>query len=158
MESEFTFEVLKKKDVKKCLDTLLSAEVGQLTNLKNRDFLKRMIYGDKVLTIVAKVKDRIVGTITASWMMTWPPDISLLTLIDRESAVKGVGLLLIDKLIEAIKERFPQVPFITAKLIKDSTEAVSLYSAKGFTVEGFLKEGLMGKDVIFMKKDLTGRM
>lgn len=149
----FVIEPLTKGDVEQCVNILSSAAKEMLPTDKDKESLKRLIYGVNTLSLTAKKDKRIVGIISGMLQMT--PHINFVFVADEESARQGLGGLLIDKFLETAKKQLSTTPpYATTSLTTDNTAAVSLYSAKGFKVEGFLKEGLMGKDIIFLKKKL----
>jgi len=149
----FILEQVKEKDLEKCIDAILSSIGNRLLPVqKNRENLRRLLFGEYVITIVAKTDNRIAGLISGTCLM--PPEIGLLTVMAKKNARKGLHDMLIDKFMEALKKRLPKAPYVMTRLRTDQTDAISLYSSKGFRIEGFLKNGLMGQDVVFLRKSL----
>ncbi|KPV65329.1 MAG: hypothetical protein AOA65_0260 [Candidatus Bathyarchaeota archaeon BA1] len=149
----FVFETLSEKDLDQCVNVILSSMGEKLLPIhRDKETIKRLIYGAHVLTLVAKRGNRIVGLISGTMLI--PPNIGFLDVADDQSAREGLGEQLIDKFLEAVKKRLPKAPFIATTLATDNTGGISLYSGKGFMIEGFIKEGMMGKDVVLLRKRL----
>jgi len=149
----FVIEPLSKKDLEQCTSLILSSMRKELILAnQNKEAVKSLLYGTNALSLVGKKDDQIVGLI--SGIVQMPLRISFLNVVDEESARQGLGGLLIDKFLEVAKKRLPNAPYATTSLPADNTVAISLYSARGFKIEGFLKEGIMGKDIVFLKKKL----
>mgnify|MGYP001051711064 CR=1 FL=1 len=149
----FVFEPLSEKDLEKCANLIVSSMGSQLLPIhRDKETIKRLIYGAHALTLVGKKGDKIVGMISGAMLI--PPSIGFLNVFDDQSAREGLGNQLIDKFLDTVKKQLPKAPYVTTSLQTDNTAAISLYSARGFTIEGFLKEGMMGKDVVFLRKKL----
>jgi len=149
----FTFEVLSAKDLDQCASLVLSSMKRELHPMhRDKETIKRLIYGTHAFSLIAKRNGRMVGIISGTLFAT--PRIGLLSVFDEKSAREGLSNLLINEFIKAVKKQMPKATHVTTSLAADNTDAVSLYSALGFKVEGFLREGMMGKDIVFMRKRL----
>lgn len=150
----FEIESLKEKDVEESAKALLHSLGAQISPvLQDAKALGRVIYGPHAITLVAKKKGKIVGIINGT--ATIQPTIAFLGVTDPESAKEGLGSILVDKFLEQVKSQFPNVPSVRTTLPADFSDAVGLYSSKGFVVEGFVKEAAQGRDVVFLKKTLN---
>lgn len=150
----FVFETIKETDLEKCVDVVFSSLSEQLIPAhRNREMIKRMIFGSHAISLVAKKNGKIVGLI--SGVETFPtPTISFLSVTDEESARQGLGKILIDKFIENVKKRMPGVQQVSTMLTTDNTSAISLFSSEGFIIKGFIKERLVNKDVVILTKSV----
>jgi len=147
---EFAFETIKKEDIDKCTNIILSSMKNQLIPTdQNKEAIKQMLSRTQTTTLVAKKKGKIVGLVGGT-----APNVNFVTVLDEESARKGLANMLLDKFAEAVKQRLPHVTYIKASLFADQTDAVALYSRLGFVVDGFAKDFAMGRDMIFMKRQL----
>lgn len=149
---EFVIEPLNAKDIDECTTIVSSMAKGTLPAETNRDSIREMISNRNVLTLTAKKDKRIVALISGSIQTSL--NIAFMIVTDEESARHGVGSILIDNFAEVGRKRSPNASYITTNLVADNTTAVALYSAKGFTVAGFLKEALDGRDLIILRKRL----
>ena len=147
---DFVFEPLRKRDVNSCVEMIISTLGSQAEAYRNKNTLKKMIYSDQVMTLVAKRKERIVGLINATLLGF--PRIMFLTVADEESAREGLGSMLIDQFVKEIKKRSPHVKRILHNEFADNFNAIGLYSVKGFKVTGYIKDPSTSRDVVFMEK------
>lgn len=150
---DFVFESLNEKNVEQCVNLLLSSMKNQLLPIhQDKKILKRMIYRNYLLTLIAKREDRIVGIISGTALI--PPSINLFTITDEISAREGLGSILIDKFIELVRRKLPKASYITTRLSTDNIVAISLYLMKDFRIEGFIRGRLEGKDIVLLGKKL----
>ena len=144
------FEVMKKENIDECTNLILSSMKQQLTPIhRNKEAIKQMLSRDQTSALIAKKKGKIVGLIGGT-----APNVNFVTVIDEESARKGLANKLLDKYGEVVKKHLPHANFLKASLFADQTGTVALYSNLGFVVDGFAKDFAMGRDMIFMKKML----
>lgn len=149
-------ESLKEKDVEESVKALQTSMGNQASPfLKDSGALGRAIYGPHAMTLVAKKNGKIVGVVSGT--ATVPPNIAFLTVTDPESAREGLGGRLIDQFVEEARRKLPSATSVRTSLPADFTDAVALYSSKGFSVEGFAKTALHGRDVVFLSKSLARR-
>ncbi|UCH31892.1 MAG: GNAT family N-acetyltransferase [Candidatus Bathyarchaeota archaeon] len=149
---DFNFEPLQEKDVDSCVKMIISTLGSQAKEYGDKNRLKGMIYGKQVMTLVAKREKKIVGLITATLLGF--PRILFLTVAEKKSALAGLGGQLIDQLVKEIKKNTPHMKQILHNEFADNFNAVGLYSIKGFTIAGYMKDPLTNRDVVFMKKDI----
>jgi len=150
----FEIETLKEKDVEESAKALLQSLGDQVSPvLQDGKALSRAIYGPHAITLIAKKKGKIVGVINGT--ATIQPTIVFLGVTDPESAREGLGSVLVDRFLEQVKTKFPNVGAVRTTLPADYPEAIALYSSKGFVVEGFVKEGAQGRDIVFLKKPIS---
>ena len=147
---EFVFEPLRKRDVNSCVEMIISTLGSQAEAYRNKNTLKKMIYSDQVMTLVAKKKERIVGLINATLLGF--PRIMFLTVADEQSAREGLGGILIDQFVKETKKRSPHAKRILHNEFADNFNAIGLYSVKGFKVTGYIKDPITSRDVVFMEK------
>lgn len=148
--SEFTFEPLQKRDTDACAKMIISTLGDQAKTYTDKDTVKRMIYGDKKLTLVAKRKEKLSGLINGTLLGF--PRIMFLAVADEQSAREGLGPLLIDRFAEEIKKTSPQAKRILHNEFADNFNAIGLYSVRGFKVTGFIRDPITNRDVVFMEK------
>ena len=146
----FEIEVLKEADVEASAKALQKSMADQSNPLfgdvKN---LERAIYGPHVLTLIAKRAGSIVGLVTGTASIA--PNIVFLGVTDPQSAREGLGNQLIDRFIDEVKKKSPNATEVRVTLPTQYTDAVALYSSKGFAVIGFVKtEG--GRDMVFLSR------
>ncbi len=149
-------ETLKEKDVQesvKSLQTSLGEQAGPF--FKDSAALSRAIYGPHAITVIAKKDSKVVGI--ASGTATIPPNIAFLGVTDQESAREGLGGRLIDQFIDEARKRIPNATGVRTSLPADYTDAVALYSSKGFVVEGFAKAAAQGRDIVFLSRSFAKR-
>jgi len=145
---EFIFESMKEENLDECASLILSSMKNQLTPIdRNKEAIKQMLSKSQTTTLVARKKGKIVGLIGGT-----APSVNFVTVLDEESARKGLANMLIDKYAEAVKQRSPYATYLKASLFADQTDAVALYSRLGFVIDGFAKDFAMGRDMLFMKK------
>lgn len=149
----FTFEQLQEKDVNACVEAILSTLKGQLAAMhEDKETIKRMIYGPQVMTVVAKRQNKIAGLVSGT--LPVQPRIMFLTVTDEQSAREGLGATLIDQFVQSAKRQQPKAPFILHNEFADNYNAIGLFSMKGFTITGFIRDTITNRDVVFMKKPL----
>jgi len=147
---EFAFEPMKKENLDECANLILLSMKKQLApDHRNKEAIKEMLSRSQTTALVAKKKGKIVGLVGGT-----ATNVNFVTVLDEESARKGLADMLLDKFAEAVKQRLPHVTYIKASLFADQTDAVALYSRLGFVVDGFAKDFAMGRDMIFMKRQL----
>lgn len=145
---EFVFETMKKENVDECANLILSSMKNQLTPIhRNKEAIKQMLSRSQTTALVAKKKGKIVGLVGGA-----APNVNFVTVLDEESARKGLANMLLNKYAEAVKQRLPDATYLKASLFADQTDAVALYSRLGFMVDGFAKDFAMGRDMVFMKR------
>jgi len=145
---EFVFETMKKENIDECVNLILSSMEKQLTPIhRNKEAIKQMLSRSQATTLVAKKKGKIVGLVGGV-----APNVNFVTVLDEESARKGLANMLLNKYAEAVKQRLPQATYLKASLFADQTDAVALYSRLGFIIDGFAKDFVMERDMIFMKR------
>jgi ribosomal protein S18 acetylase RimI-like enzyme len=149
---DFNFEPVQEGDIDSCVKMIISTLGSQAKEYGDKNRLKGMIYGKQVMTLVAKREKKIVGLITASLLGF--PRIMFLTVAEKKSAREGLGGHLIDQLVKEIKKSKPHMKQILHNEFADNFNAVGLYSVKGFTVAGYMKDPITSRDVVFMKKDI----
>jgi ribosomal protein S18 acetylase RimI-like enzyme len=147
---EFVFEPLRKRDVDACVEMIISTLGSQAKAYGDKNTLKRMIYGDQVMTLVAKRKERIVGLINSTLLGL--PRIMFLTVTDEQSAREGLGGMLIDQFVKEIKKSPLHAKHILHNEFADNFNAIGLYSVKGFKVTGYIRDPITNRDVVFMEK------
>jgi len=149
----FSFEQLQLRDVNACVDAILRTLKGQLAAMhEDRETVKRMIYGPQVMTIIAKKEDKIAGLISGT--LPVQPRIMFLTVTDEQSAREGLGATLIDQFTQAAKKQQPKASFILHNEFAENYNAIGLFSTKGFTITGFIRDTITNRDVVFMKKPI----
>jgi len=145
---EFVFETMKKENVDECANLILLSMKNQLTPIhRNKEAIKQMLSRSQTTALVAKKKGKIVGLVGGA-----APNVNFVTVLDEESARKGLANMLLNKYAEAVKQRLPDATYLKASLFADQTDAVALYSRLGFMVDGFAKDFAMGRDMVFMKR------
>lgn len=149
---KFKFESLRQQDLDACADAILVTLKSQLAMAEDKETVKRMIFGEKVETIVAKCEGKIVGLISGT--LPIQPKITFITVTDAQSAREGLSSLLIDEFLKTARKRAPKARFILHNEFAENYKAVGLFSMKGFTVTGFMRDTVTGQDVVFMKKPL----
>jgi len=145
---EFVFETIKKEDVDECANLILSSMKNQLIPTdKSKEAIKQMLSKTQTITLVAKRKGKIVGLVGGS-----APNVNFVTVLDEESARKGLADTLLDKYAEVVKQHLPHVTHLKASLFADQTDTVAFYSRLSFVVDGFAKDFALGRDMVFMKR------
>ena len=147
---EFDFELLRKKDVDACAKMIISTLGNEAKMYADKKKVKRMIYGDQVMTLVAKKKGKISGLINGTLLGF--PRIMFLTVADEQSAREGLGAMLIDQFAKELKKGSPHVKRILHNEFADNFNAIGLYSVKGFKVTGYIRDPITNRDVVFMEK------
>jgi len=150
---KFKFESLREQDLDACADAVLLTLKGQLATVsEDKETVKKMIYGEKVETIVAKREGKIVGLVSGTMLIH--PRITFITVTDAQSAREGLSGLLIDEFLKTARKRTPKARFILHNEFAENHKAIGLFSMKGFIVTGFIRDTVTGQDVVFMKKPL----
>jgi len=145
---EFAFETMKKEDIDKCANIILSSMKNQLIPTdQNKEAIKQMLSRTQTTTLVAKKKGNIVGLIGGT-----APNVNFVTILDEESARTGLANTLLDKYAEVVKQSLPHTTHLKASLFADQPDTVALYSRLGFVVDGFAKDFALGRDMVFMKR------
>jgi len=150
---KFKFESLREQDLDACADAIISTLKGQLTTIsEDKETIKKMIYGEKVETIVAKREEKIVGLVSGT--LPVQPRITFITVTDAQSAREGLSSLLIDEFLKTARKRTPKARFILHNEFAENYKAIGLFSMKGFIISGFIRDTVTGQDIVFMKKPL----
>ena len=149
---EFDFELLRKNDVDACAKMIISTLGNEAKMYADKNKVKRMIYGDQVMTLVAKKKGKISGLINGTLLGF--PRIMFLTVADEQSAREGLGGILIDQFEKELKKSSPRVKRILHNEFADNFNAIGLYSVKGFKVTGYIRDPITDRDVVFMEKSV----
>ena len=149
---DFVFEPLKERDIEASLRVITSTLGSQAKEYAESATLRRMIYGDHIMTLVAKRDEKVVGLINAHLLGL--PKIMFLTVADERSAQEGLASLLIEKAVERIKTSLPSAKRVLHNEFAENFNAVGLYSVKGFKVTGYVKDPVTNRDVIFMEKTI----
>lgn len=147
---KFDFELLRKKDADACVKMIISTLGNEAKMYADKSRVKRMIYGDQVMTLVAKKKEKISGLINGTLLGF--PRIMFLTVADEQSAREGLGAMLIDQFEKEIKKSSTHAKRILHNEFADNFHAIGLYSVKGFKVTGYIKDPITNRDVVFMEK------
>ena len=148
--SEFSFEPLQKRDRDACAEMIISTLESEAKTYPDKNALKKTLYGDKRVTLVARRKEKISGLINGTLLGF--PRIMFLTVADEQSAREGLGGMLIDQFVKEIKKSSPHAKLILHNEFADNFNAIGLYSVKGFKVTGFIRDPITNKDVVFMEK------
>ena len=148
----FVFERLKEGDIEASLKVVNATLGKQAKEYAESATLRRMIYGEHIMTLVAKTEERIVGLVNAHLLGI--PKIMFLTVVDEKSAQEGLADLLIEKIVEGIKSGLPAAKRVLHNEFADNFSAVGLYSVKGFRVTGYVKDPVTNRDVLFMEKTI----
>jgi len=149
---DFVFERLQERDLEASLKLVSSTLGSQAKEYAESATLRRMIYGEHIMTLVARKESRIVGLISAHLLGI--PKIMFLTVADEKSAQEGLASLLIDKIVEGIKSGLPVAKRVLHNEFAENFSAVGLYSVKGFRVTGYVKDPVTNRDVLFMEKTI----
>lgn len=147
---EFDFELLRKRDADACVKMIISTLGNDAKMYADKSRVKRMIYGDQVMTLVAKKKGKISGLINGTLLGF--PRIMFLTVADEQSAREGLGAMLIDQFEKEIKKSSTHAKRILHNEFADNFNAIGLYSVKGFKVTGYIRDPITNRDVVFMEK------
>jgi len=149
----FKFESLREKDLDTCANAIISTLRSQVATIsEDKETIKRMIYGERVETIIAKREDKIVGLISGT--LPIQPRITFITVTDAQSAREGLSSLLVDEFLKTARKRTPKARFILHNEFAENHKAIGLFSMKGFIVTGFMRDTVTGQDLVFMKKPL----
>ena len=144
---------MKPEDLNNCVDLIVKS-MGDPSI--NRDFVKHSIRDPNVVTLVARSREKIVGVIYGFVPYTLynvqAPKIVFVGVADQEEAMKGLYGMLIDEFINELKRRFPKVPCIDVSLSSKDTNAVALYSSRGFSVEGYIRDGVGTADIVVLRR------
>jgi len=147
---KFDFELLRKRDADACVKMIISTLGNEAKMYADKSRVKRMIYGDQVMTLVAKKKGKISGLINGTLLGF--PRIMFLTVVDEQSAREGLGAMLIDQFEKEIKKSSTHAKRILHNEFADNFNAIGLYSVKGFKVTGYIRDPITNRDVVFMEK------
>ncbi|UCC33291.1 MAG: hypothetical protein JSW53_06215 [Candidatus Bathyarchaeota archaeon] len=150
--SEFSFEPLRKRDRDACAEMIISTLGNEAKPYADKNTVKKALYGDKKVTLVARRKERISGLINGTLLGF--PRIMFLTVADEQSAREGLGGMLIDQFVKEIKKISPHAKLILHNEFADNFNAIGLYSVKGFKVTGFIKDPITNRDVVFLEKSV----
>ena len=146
------FETLRREDVERCVDMILELLKRQKAPVKDRKAIEQLIYGDYAVSVVAKDGDNVVGLVNGTVLP--PPSINFFFVASGEIARKDVGGLLIEKIIEVMKKRSPEIDFIVTRITADDIPLLFLYLSRGFAVNGFIKQGIDNKDVLILRRNI----
>jgi hypothetical protein len=140
---------LKGKDVEESVKLLqiLGSQASEI--FLDPRALGQTIYGPHAITLIAKEKEKIVDVIHGT--ATIPPNIVLL--VTQPKA--GLWSTLVNKFLDHVRIQLPSVKAVRTNLPADMPEIVGFYSSKGFVVEGFVKAGAQGRDLVFLQKSLA---
>jgi len=148
---KFKFESLREKDLDTCADAVLSTLKGQLAPIsEDKETVKKMIFGERAETIIAKREGKIVGLVSGT--LPIHPRITFITVTDAQSAREGLSSLLIDEFLKTARKRRPKARFILHNEFAENYKAIGLFSMKGFIITGFMRDTVTGQDIVFMKK------
>jgi len=147
----YFFERLKDEDINECIDVIIKS-IGE--TFFNKEILKQMLKDPNVITLVAKSEKIIKGVINGmtSNNPIQPVKITFVGVMNKESVMNGLPGMLIDEFINELKNKFSKTSLIDANLVSKDTNAVTMYSSKGFVVEGFIKDGLGNADIVILRK------
>lgn len=154
-EKDFTIGQASDEDISFCVDTFFKAMDGQPIS---KEALEQTLRSPNVIVLMAKIKKKIVGMISGVALpppMT--PRIDLLSVIDEESARKGLHGKLIDELVDELKRRLPRVKYIDTTIPALNPQFVATYSMKGFNVVGFIRGDPSGNDSVILRKNLSSQ-
>jgi len=150
-QSEYVFELVRDGDINECAE-IIAKYVGE-TRI-SRDTVKMRLKDPNFMTVVGKSGNKIKGLING----LIPPSLAqsakiiYVVVVDQESATKGLPAILIDEFISELRRRFPNVPAVDVDFASKDTNAVAMYSIKGFCVEGFMKDGVSGTDIVTLRR------
>lgn len=150
----FSFELIKMDEVDGVIDDIVKTASGGI--LSNREFLKRAITNPESITVVCKDKNNVLGLINGLAIRNQPisPQITLIWVKDRTSAIRGIAPALIERFTVEVKRRRPNSLSIDVSLPTIDVDSVALYSMNGFVIEGFIKGQYNGPDMIVMRRNL----
>ena len=156
-KTEYIFEILREDDINECVEIItkyMRNRLGQGEIQFNKETFKQRLKDPNFMTLVGKYGEKIKGVINVLIPPNFfqPPQIVFVGVADQENAVKGLPGMLIDEFIDELKRRFPKASLIEVDLASKDTNAVAMYSSKGFSVEGFTKEGVGGADIVVLRK------
>ena len=152
--TEYFFEIIRDEDINECVE-IITKPMGEAR--VNKEAVKQRLKDPNFMTVVGKSGRNIKGLINVLIPPNFvqPPKIILISVADQESAVKGLFGMLIDEFINELRRRFPKIPALEVELSSRDTNAVAMYSSKGFSVEGFIRGGLGNTDLIVLRKRLS---
>jgi ribosomal protein S18 acetylase RimI-like enzyme len=152
---DFTIGEASDEDISFCVDTFFKAMSGQPVS---REALEQTLRSPNVIVLVAKTKNKIVGMISGVALPPpMAPRIDLLSVIDEESARRGLHGQLIDKLVDELKRRLPRTRHIDTTIPTLNPQFVATYSMKGFIVVGFIRGDQPGQDSVILRKNLSSQ-
>lgn len=147
----YFFERLKDEDINECAEVILKS-VGEA--FFNKEIVKQMLKDKNVITLVAKSGKMIKGVVNGMTPNNpiQPVKITFVGVVDKESVMNGLPGMLIDEFINELKNKLPKTSLVDVNLASKDTNAVTMYSSKGFVVEGFIKDGLGNADIVILRK------
>jgi hypothetical protein len=145
----YEIDVLKVEDVEESVKLLQMLGRGVSPVSLDPQILGRTLHGSHAITLVAKEEGKIVGVIYGTATMT--PNIVLLATKPSEN----LGSMLVDKFVDHVRNQLPSANAVRTSLPADMPQVVAFYSSKAFVVEGFVKAGFQGRDLVFLQKALT---
>jgi ribosomal protein S18 acetylase RimI-like enzyme len=147
---DFTFDLVDKKDYK-ITSNLVRKHTKGFEKLPE-EALRPLLTREDLVSLIAKRNDTTVGFIIGTILLT--PRIHFLSIIDQDSARKGLGAILIDEFIEEVRMRHKKAQEISVIINANITDGVALYSLKGFVVNGFIKGLRENTDTVHLKRTL----
>ena len=142
------------EDIGLCVDLLSKATVGIQIDRKT---LEKTLKAQNIITLLAKVEEKVVGMVSGLVFpsMIPPPRIEFLSVLDEESARKGLHSLLIDEFIEELKRRLPNAKFVDTNISVANSQLIIIYSLKGFVIAGFTKGEPPFVDAVVLRKNIS---
>ena len=149
-----SFELIKMDEVDGVVGDIAKTASGGI--LSNKEFLKRAITNPDSITVICKEKNNVLGLINGLAIRNQPvsPQITLIWVKDRTSAVRGIAPALIEQFTVEVKRRRPNSLSIDVSLPTIDVDSVALYSTNGFVIEGYIKGQYNGPDMIVMRRNL----
>ncbi len=150
---EYTLELINPEEIDRSVEEIVKTETRGL--LRDKNFLKRTLSDqESTITIVAKKKEELKGVINGVAMRNQPinPRITFVWVKDRESAIKGVPRMLIDRFSEEARKRNPEASSIEVGLPTFDVDSITLYSMSGFLIQGFIRGTEASQDIVIMRR------
>lgn len=149
-----SLELIKMDEVDGVVGDIAKTASGGI--LSNKEFLKRAITNPDSITVICKEKNNVLGLINGLAIRNQPvsPQITLIWVKDRTSAVRGIAPALIERFTVEVKRRRPNSLSIDVSLPTIDVDSVALYSTNGFVIEGYIKGQYNGPDMIVMRRNL----
>ena len=149
--SEYVFGLVRDDEINECTE-IITKHVGEMR--LNKETVKQRIRDPNFMTLVGKSGGKMKGVINSLIPpnQIQPAKIIYVIVTDQDSALKGLPGMLIDEFINELKRRFPKIPGVEVEFPSRETNAVAMYSIKGFSVEGFTRDGMTGIDVVMLRK------